>query len=309
MKCRKCRQPAVHHLRQHRLALCREHYLDWFVEQTRRTIVRYGMSFPGERILVAVSGGKDSLALWDVLWRLDFPADGLYINLGIRGEIPYSDQSQQSAEIFARERNLNLKIVQVEESYGKSIPQLAEQTRQGKDRPCAVCGTVKRHIMNQAARNGGYSVLMTAHNLDDEAAVLLGNSLNWNFDLLARQSPVLPGRDGLVRKAKPFCRFYERDTAAYTLLRGIAYIEEECPFSEGSQSLYYKDVLNRMEADRPGTKLQYYVTFLQARQQLFPNTNLEEATTAVHPCPSCGQPTSSAGICSFCRLVGTSLDN
>ncbi len=304
MKCRKCSQAAVHNMRQHRLALCRDHYLDWFVEQSKRAIIKYKISFPGERILVAVSGGKDSLALWDVLWRLDFPADGLHINLGIHAGFAYSDESQKYCEVFAQERSLKLKVVNIAAEYQKSITDLARLTHHGQSRPCSICGTVKRHIMNKFACEGGYSVLMTGHNLDDEAAVLLGNSLNWNSDLLARQCPVLPARDGMVRKAKPLCRFYERDTAAYTLLRGITYMEEECPFSVGSQSLYYKDVLNRMETDRAGTKLQYYLSFLKARPELFANHDLSHSTTDLHPCPACGQATSSRGLCSFCSLVG-----
>ena len=87
MRCRKCGQKAVINMRQHRLALCKEHYLEWLPEQAQRFIKKYHMFTPDNRLLVAVSGGKDSLALWDVLWRLGYQADGLYINLGIDGGI------------------------------------------------------------------------------------------------------------------------------------------------------------------------------------------------------------------------------
>jgi len=69
-------------MRQHRLAFCKEHYIEWFIEQTERSIEKYHMFSRDARILVAVSGGKDSLALWDVLWQLGYQADGLYIHLG-----------------------------------------------------------------------------------------------------------------------------------------------------------------------------------------------------------------------------------
>ncbi len=75
----------------------------------------------------------------------------------------------------------------------------------------------------------GYDVLATGHNLDDEAAVLFGNTLQWSGDFLLRQGPVLPEMPGMARKAKPLCRLYEREMTSYAILRGIEYIYEECP--------------------------------------------------------------------------------
>jgi uncharacterized protein (TIGR00269 family) len=307
MKCRKCGGKAVINMRQHRLALCKEHYLEWLPEQTERFILKYHMFSHQERILVAVSGGKDSLSLWDVLSRLGYHVDGLYIDLGIAGGNGYSDESGRMAQGFAAAHSLKLRVVRVVETLGKDIPDFSEQTRRGKGRPCAVCGLAKRHIMNQVARDEGYDVLVTAHNLDDEAAMLFANTLNWQTSLLARQAPVLETSPaGFVRKVKPFCRFYERETAAYALLRGIQYIYDECPFAEGSKSLYYKDLLNRLESSRPGAKLQFYLSFLKAKEQGVFSHQADPDTVLLHACPACGQPTTAPGICAYCRLtVGT----
>ncbi len=304
MRCRKCEHQAAIHMRQHRLALCPQHYMEWFREQTGRMIEKYDMFSAQERILVAVSGGKDSLSLWDVLRQLGYAAEGLYINLGIKSEENYSESSEQFARQFAEERGLSLHVVDVAGTTGRSIPQLAERTGWGKDRPCGVCGIVKRHVMNQAALDGGYNVLATAHNLDDEAAFLMQNTFQWQTDFLRRQAPVLEAGTGLVRKVKPFCRFYERETAAYALLRGIPYIEEECPHAVGSKQLFYKDLLNRLERDHPGTKLQFYVGFLNAREQgMFQPVRPANEQEVLHLCPSCGQPTTKEGRCSYCRIV------
>ncbi|MEJ2598720.1 MAG: tRNA 2-thiocytidine biosynthesis TtcA family protein, partial [Anaerolineales bacterium] len=159
-----------------------------------------------DRILVAVSGGKDSLSLWDILWRLGYQADGLYIGLGIDGGIRYSSESKRLTEKFTKEHNLRLHVISVSQQYGESIPEMAARTTRGKGKPCSVCGLSKRHIMNRTAREQGYDVLATGHNLDDEAAVLFGNTLNWISGYLVRQGPVLEAnRPGLVRKVKPLC--------------------------------------------------------------------------------------------------------
>ena len=307
MVCHKCDERAAIRMRQHRLALCKEHYIEWFVEQTERAIHKYHMFTPDERVLIAVSGGKDSLALWDVLWKLEYPADGLYINLGIDSEEEYSDESERYAREFAEARGLTLHVINVQEMYGETIPQMARRSRRarsGRFKPCSACGMVKRHEMNRVARDLGYGVLATAHNLDDEVAILFGNVLQWHTDLLARQSPVLDAAEGFSRKVKPFCRFYERETAAYSLLRGIPYIEEECPYAVGSKQLYYKDMINKIEEERPGTKLAFYVGFLNARERgAFKELPEAQREGELHPCPTCGMPTINDGECAFCRTV------
>jgi uncharacterized protein (TIGR00269 family) len=187
--------------------------------------------------------------------------------------------------------------------YGSPIPVLAEVSHRGHGRPCAVCGLAKRHEMNRIARDFGYDVLATGHNLDDEAAVLFGNTLKWLDEYILRQGPVLPGMDGLARKVKPLCRFYEREMTAYAIGRNIEYIYEECPFADGSQSIFYKEALNQLETARPGTKLTFYLNFLEAKSD--GNLFIEQSVgqSQLHPCLKCGQPTSAPGLCSFCRMI------
>ena len=127
----------------------------------------------------------------------------------------------------------------------------------------------KRHLIDKAALDGGFDVVATGHNLDDEAAVLLGNVLHWHTEYLGRQAPVLPARDGFPRKVKPLVRLGERETAAYCVLRGIDYIVDECPMAEGNRHLRYKEALNAIEAASPGTKHAFYFEFLDKAADRF----------------------------------------
>ncbi|MBE0686179.1 MAG: adenine nucleotide alpha hydrolase family protein, partial [Anaerolineaceae bacterium] len=254
-------------------------------------------------VLVAVSGGKDSLALWDVLNKLGYLTAGVYINLGISGDDQYSLKSQTIAEKFASERNLILHVTNIESDYGKTIPEFSETNKRGKSKPCSVCGLIKRHTMNEIASKHGYDVLVTGHNLDDEVSVLFNNVLGWQVDFLRRQSPLIPAKVGLIPKAKPFCRFYERETAAYAILANIEYIEEECPFSEGSTTIQNKELLNQLEHNRAGTKLAFYLKFLNAKKELFVDLNQDKSMEELSSCQTCGQPTPKPGNCTFCRMV------
>jgi tRNA-5-methyluridine54 2-sulfurtransferase len=297
MKCTRCRAKAEVHLRAHNAGFCRPCYLVYFRRQVERAIHAEKMCTPDEHVLVAVSGGKDSLALWDVLIELGHRTTGLYLAQGIGG---YSTRSQEKVEAFARARDLPLRIVELAaEGPGLAIPDVAALTRRTA---CSACGMLKRHFFDEAAFAGEFDVLATGHNLDDEAARLLGNVLRWQLDHLARQRPVLPPtHEKFVRKVKPLHLLSEYETAVYAFMRGIDYVVEECPNAAGATQLVYKDALNRLEAQSPGTKHAFVREFLRTGQPALA-AHAAEASRAPHTCTRCGMP-SWGEVCAFCKLV------
>ncbi len=296
MKCRVCRGPAVIDVRRHNANFCAEHFLRLCRDQVTRAIEQFAMIEPGDRVLVAVSGGKDSLALWDLLLEMGYAVDGLYVGLGI-GE--YSEESGTYARAFARERGTRLVEVDLREAHGYDVPTGARAARR---KPCSACGISKRHVFDRAAVDGGYDVLATGHNLDDEAAVLFGNVLRWDTEYLARQHPVLPATEGFPRKVKPLVRLGERETAAYCILRGIDYEVEECPMAVGNKHLGYKEALNAIEATSPGSKQQFYFGFLDRAAGRFSAAEGEGDGVELQACERCGAPTPGE-VCAFCRLA------
>ena len=293
MKCRKCGETAALELRRHNAAFCSPHFIEFFQKQVREAIRHYRMLEPGESVLVAVSGGKDSLALWDVLLEDGYRTDGIYLDLGI---FEYSVESKAKCEAFAAARGQKLIVERVTDAVGAPIPEVQKVTR----RPtCSACGLSKRYLLNRAALEHGYAVVATGHNLDDEAATLFGSVLHWQMDALPRQSPMLAStHPKLARRVKPLYRLSERETAAYAFLRGIDYIVEECPFSKGATSLAHKDILNRLEEASPGAKHNFLFGFLEKARPAFEKVENVE----LHECTSCGQVTTGA-ICAFCKLA------
>ena len=291
MKCKRCRSKAEVQVRHHNAAFCRPCFIFFFQRQVQRSIERHRMFTADDDVLVAVSGGKDSLALWDVLLALGYRTVGVHLALGI-GE--YSRISTAKTVEFAQGRGVRLITVDLG-ADGLAIPTLARFT----NRPaCAACGTTKRHQFDRVAFENGFTVLATGHNLDDEAARLLGNVLHWQVHYLAKQGPVLePAHERFARKVKPLYRISEYETAVYAFFRGIDYVIDECPNSLGATQLTYKDALNRLEAVMPGTKLIFVEYFLKSgRQAFFPNVD-----GAPQSCEVCGMP-SFGTVCSYCRL-------
>jgi uncharacterized protein (TIGR00269 family) len=293
VKCRKCGGTAVLELRRHNAAFCAPDFQEFFRNQVREAIRRHRMFTTEEPVLVAVSGGKDSLALWDVLIDEGYRTTGLYLDLGI---FDYSVASRGRCEAFAAARGVRLIVKRVEEEVGAPVPIIKQVTRRP---PCSGCGLSKRYLMNRVALDEGMPVVATGHNLDDEAATLFGSVMHWQTEALPRQSPALPStHPRLVRRVKPLYRLSERETAAYAFLRRIDYIVDECPFAAGATSIAHKEILNRMEDASPGAKHNFLFGFLDRARPAFERAEAVE----LRECVRCGQVTTGT-LCAFCKLA------
>ena len=293
MKCKKCREHASIELRRHHSAFCKAHYLEFFDRQVERAIRRHHMFQRDDRILIGVSGGKDSLTLWDYLLRNDYSPTGLHIHLGID---EYSEHSRAATAKFAEDRGAPLITVDLAQEYGMGVPALSQVLRRV---PCSGCGLSKRYILNKEAYDRNFTVVAMGHNLDDEAATLMGNVLHWEMGSLARQSPALPANgEKLIKRVKPLYTMTEREVAANAILRGIAYVDEECPHSVGASSILYKNALDQIELQSPGTKHTFVATFLD---RIRPVMEQAQEDFELRDCDICGQATTGT-TCAFCRM-------
>lgn len=299
MKCKRCRgATAAVDLPSHHAAFCAECFFLFFRGRVEEGIRSLSLLSSSDRVLVCVSGGKDSLVLWDILMELGYQTEGLHIDLGIEG---YSERSREKVLAYSASRGKTPIVVDLR-AEGIPIP---EASRCARKTECSVCGTVKRYFFNRVAAERGFTAVATGHNLDDEAARLLGNLLHWHKEHLSRQHPLLPPSEGgLVRKVKPLWRVSEYETAAYGFLKGIDYVTQECPLSEDATSLVYKEALSLIEDKMPGTRAAFYFGFLKGNPFPRPVPAAEEEAAAggtARPCATCGAPTF-ADTCSFCRL-------
>lgn len=298
MKCKVCGSQAAVALKSHNAAFCADCYRSFFSRQVQRGIESLGLIRPGERILVALSGGKDSLSLMLALAGLGYDVTGLFVDLGIPGS---SDIARGVVERFCRKHGFDL-IIRDTAAEGLAIPDVKKALR----RPvCSACGSIKRHIFNQAAREGRFDALATGHNLDDEVSRLLSNLLRFDVSYLSGQGPLLPEENGFARKVRPLWRLSEFETANYAFLMDIEHHHAPCPYSAGASFSFLKGLMQRLERQMPGRKLDFYQAFLARGRPAFQECRTDLPESRLLPCAGCGQPTSADGLCSICRMRQT----
>lgn len=293
MKCTRCKAPAVVALPSHHSGFCEACFLEFFSRQVERGIHTQKLFTHEDSILVALSGGKDSLALALELKLLGYNLTGLHIDLGIPKSSP---AARAVVEAFCAKHDIPVLIKSMAEE-GLAIPEVKAKVR----RPiCAVCGKIKRHFFNKIALERGFTVLATGHNLDDEIARLFSNTLRWDTAYLSDQGPGLPAENGFACKVKPLWRLSEFETANYAFLRGIDHHIEPCPYSRGASFTAYKYLWADLENLQPGRKLDFYQGFLKNGKPAFARQE-EETGLQLQACAQCGFPTS-AELCGVCRI-------
>lgn len=294
MKCKVCGQLAEVALKSHNTAFCAKCFRDFFSRQVERGIESQKLLARQEPVLVAISGGKDSLSLMLELARQGYQTAGLFIDLAIPGS---SDIAREAVGRFCKKHGLDLRIISLADE-GLAIPRV----KAALNRPvCSACGKIKRHYFNRAALDGGFAALATGHNLDDETARLLSNTMRWDAAYLSSQGPLLEAENGFARRIKPLWRLGEFETANYAFLEGIEHSCAPCPYSPGASFTTLKNLLGSLERAMPGRKLDFYQSFLKHGRPVFAANAVREGAL-LKPCENCGSPTSSGNLCGVCRI-------
>lgn len=291
MRCRICKQKASIYLREHRLSLCKNDFIERFYRLTEERIEKFKMFSKEDKILVAISGGKDSMVLTYVLKKLGYNITALHIDLGIEKD-NYSRDSLEKCTKLTDRLDIPLIVINVKKETKRSAPYF-EKNRSF----CSSCGLVKRYYMNRVALERNFDVVATGHNLDDSVAQLLGNVLKWDAQYMAKQYPVLEKDDGFVKRVKPFTFFTEKEDLAFALLEKIDFYRKECPYSQNASSIFYKKIISELEERSPGIKYQFYSKFLQ-----FTKKYLNEEKLNLRRCKTCGAGTI-LEECVFCRTL------
>ena len=284
--------------------LCGRCFCKSIESKVRGTISKYEMFEPKDKIMVAVSGGKDSVTLLHILTKIEkaFPDAALSavtVDEGIKG---YRDEALKVAKKNCRKLGAEHVVTSFKEMYGYTLDEIVNLIRNKKKKgltPCSYCGVLRRRALNTAAREAGVDKLATAHSLDDETQTMLLNIIHGDALRIARAKPVLTViHPKLVQRVKPVCEVPEKEIAFYAYLRRIEFQSIPCPYAQTALRNDIRTMLNRLEEKHAGTKF----TVFRSVERIRPALEAMAEEAKLQNCRKCGEPTVGE-LCKPCQML------
>jgi len=303
-RCTKCgRKEAAIKLHYSGEELCVRCFLERFFKRVRTAIGRYDMLGPRDKVLVALSGGKDSSSLLHALAKIerDFPQSEVVAATVDEGIGAHREEGIKQAVELCSRLGVEHVVVSFKELYGASLPEIlkALEGKRGALDPCAYCGVLRRRAINEVARELKADVVAVAHNLDDMVQAWLMNLLRNNLARLMRFKPTTRAEHPrLVSRIRPFCLIPERETAFYAYIHGLVGPKTPCPYARASLRNELRVFLNRLELRHPGTKFALFRAF----ERVLPVIEAGLPKGRLTECERCGEP-SSGRLCKVCEFL------
>lgn len=299
-KCSICGSPAVAYEHTIRAHLCGTHFTEFVERRVSRTVEKYKMLRGVKRLVVAVSGGKDSVTLLRIMHKLygeHLELLGVTIDLGISG---YSGGCVEAAVRNFEALGVEYRVVRLGD-YGFSIDDvnLLNRRRVLRRPVCSVCGMVKRYMINKVALELGADAVATGHNLNDLLLFSLMDIMSASFSELSKLRPKTPTSGKLISRVRPLIFLTDKHTLLYALLNNVPFNPADCPYApQRGIRVDLLRALDKVEEGNPGFKLALALGMLKLAGKL----HVPEAQEGIGECKLCGMPTGSPGLCSFCKL-------
>ena len=295
--CARCGGKAFYTRRYSGETLCASCFRESIVDKTKKTVSKHKMISPGERVAVAVSGGKDSLSLLRVLNELYTPRRNKLVAISVdEGVAGYRDEALQHARSVADELGVEQLVVSYRELFGFSLDEALDWKEERDVSSCSFCGVFRRRAIDEAAARANASVVATAHNLDDCVQTFMMNLMHGDVARLGWLDPSYSDSSFPVRRVKPFMEIYEEEVALYAFQTGVPFQTVSCPYMHEGLRSEVRDYLNMMEANHPGMKNVLLRSSLDVISR-YAHASEKESV----PCSNCGKP-SSNGLCNVCRM-------
>ena len=283
-------------------------FINYFEKKVFKTIKKFSLLNLDDKVCVAVSGGKDSIATLYLIHKymkkknLENNLFALAIDEGIEN---YRDETLEFLKKFCLKYKIKLYIESYKKEFKTSQDENVKFLKENNKNisPCNICGTFRRNILNKKSREFGATKLITGHNLDDEAQNIMLNIFKNNFKILARLGPIngVNENKDFVKRVKPLYLTTEKEVLIYTYLKKFGVKYTQCPYSKGQFRDEISEVLNNLEDNRKGVKYSIINFFLEIQNDLKKKYKESEKESSFKKCTLCGEPTQKK-ICNTCEF-------
>jgi len=305
-KC-KCKRPAVFYRHYEGNHYCRLCFPNSIEKRVKKNIGRTKMIKPGDRIAVALSGGKDSSAVLYFMQKLlkkrrDVSLFAVTIDEGIRG---YRPKSIAAARKLCKSLGVKHYVYSFKDVFGASMDEKIKSIKGPLQEPCTYCGVGRRCILNKTARKLKATKLCTGHCLDDEIQSILMNYLRGDLLRASRMGAVADmgikkqkGKSKFIPRIKPFRIIPQKEVALYNILRGLPFQREECPYKSGIR-FEVGEFFDSIEEKHASMK----IGFLESFDKIVPHIRkaAEYSEPKIYSCKKCREP-GSKKVCMTCQL-------
>ncbi|MBN2112442.1 TIGR00269 family protein [Candidatus Woesearchaeota archaeon] len=267
--------------------------------KVKETIKKYKLFNKGEKILVAASGGKDSTTVLYILKKLGYNIEAVTIDVAMGS---YTKNNLKNLTEFCKKEKINLYSMSLREEFGGSVCYIksALSSKGIKLNSCAVCGVLRRYLVNKAAKRLKAKKLVTGHNLDDEAQSIMmnffRNTLHWSARLGPKSG--IEGAKGFIPRVKPLYFIPEKDIARYSKIMKFPVYYGKCPCSAEVFRRFTGNLLNDYEKTNPKLKENIADYFLKSLPKLKQKYKFGNARR----CIQCGEPSKEA-VCRACQII------
>jgi len=296
MKCDRCENESAYSRKYSGESLCSECFSNSILRKTAKTISKYNMIKNGELVCVGVSGGKDSLALLDILKKMsdthNFEIVAVTIDEGIPG---YRDEALKIVTEFCKKLDVKLKIYSYKNLFDLTLEESLEMREDKKTSSCAICGTFRRRALDHAAEEIGADVIATGHNLDDGIQTFLINTLSGDTNKIGWMNPEKNSMK--IRKIKPFSAIYESEIVFYAFTNELPFQSEPCPHMNEAIRTEIREFFNSLEEKHVGIKNNMHNSVLKISQIMNESSDKEKRI-----CEKCGNECSGK-TCSVCNMI------
>ncbi|MEM0334181.1 MAG: TIGR00269 family protein [Thermoplasmata archaeon] len=297
MKCSRCEKDAIIFIRYNGEHLCKEHFIEFLEKRVKHELRRQVNLKANDRIVIGVSGGKDSTTTAYLLKKIlshrkDIELIAVTVDEGIFG---YRDKAIEILSNYLRKIGIEHHIYSIKDYFGKTIDDIASIDHELI--PCTYCGVFRSSILNRAARELNANYVATGLNLDDTAQSIIMNFARGDMDRLARLGPHSIIKEDLVPRIQPLRMIPEKEILLYAILNGIEFYHGTCPYADLALRNQFRNAIDEWESRTPGTRHSIISTYEQIKPLIienYKNFNLNK-------CEICGDPTPGK-ICKACEL-------